>query len=119
MGVKCANWWVGVVRLRACLKTGDPMRPRTLGDAPSRQRLRQRVWFSRGRLQKNQSSGDTLDGVSRGVFASRPCLRVRRGSGGMNSSSCSSAPQRSTDGGGGPRVLHPLSPTRGLPQVPA
>ncbi len=69
--------------------------------------------------RRNHSSGDTLDGVARGVFASRPHLGVQRGSGGMNSSSCSSAPQRSTDGGGGPRVPQPLSRMRGLEEVSA
>ncbi len=88
--------------MRACLKNSGPAQAK---NAPRRAFTAK---FARGcgavlgvAHRKNQSSGDTLGGISHCVFGSRPCLRGQRGSGGRNSSSCSSAPQRATDGGGG------------------
>ncbi len=68
------------MRLRACLKNSGPDQAK---NAPRRAFA---VKFARGcgavlgvAEGQNQSSGDTLGGVSRGVFPSRPCLCVQRG----------------------------------------
>ncbi len=73
---------VGVVRLRACLKTGEPIRPRTLRDTLSRQRLRKPVWFPRCRQRQHQSSGDTLGvgfSLRVGVSTASACVQRRLG----------------------------------------
>ncbi len=63
-GCEVRELLVGVVRLRACLKTGDPMRPRTLRDAASRQRLRQRVWsFSPSPRDRTKAAATRWAGV--------------------------------------------------------